>query len=518
MKVISGMISLSLFISLFAPYAIAATAEDTFTSSLTVFETNDVTPPSIPANLIATAVSDESINLSWTASTDDTSVGGYRIFRDSFVISTTTSTNYSDTGLIQLTEYAYNVEAFDAVYNYSGLSSAASTTTLASPTSGQGQSQSGSGSTILKIFSIDINPQLDRAHIKFETSYPTRARLEWGKTSDLETGSILSIFYDSKHNLSIGDLDPGTDYYLKITATDYRSVQTVENVTFRTKSVEANYPLPNPSGFRASAGDSFIDLNWINPRDNRFDGVRIVRSESFFPKDEYDGEVVYEGSASSFRDENTLPGTLYYYAIFSKDKNGKFSSGALAQARVNLSGEIVISPTSTDPFIDLPISENVDPMLKGLTLSDFEFYQEGKRLNPFGKNMVAINGSENLTIRLKYEKVPEILKTVAFTLTSPTDSKKVFTFLLRVNEDRTYYEATIGELGQSGDYKMNVVILDYKNKGMKRIEGSLVALAFKQPMDMAEQKDFTAIAILIVMILIILSLLTARRHKKANEN
>jgi len=95
---------------------------------------NDITPPSIPANLTATAVSQSMINLSWDASTDDICVTGYYIYRDGMEtpIATTTGTTYQDTGLSPATFYTYNISAIDAVLNESSQSLPASDTTNAS--------------------------------------------------------------------------------------------------------------------------------------------------------------------------------------------------------------------------------------------------------------------------------------------------------------------------------------------------------------------------------------------------
>ncbi len=92
----------------------------------------DTTPPSVPANLTATAVSPSRINLSWDASTDDVGVTGYNIYKDGggTPIATTTGTTYQDTGLSPLTSYTYNVSAVDAAPNESAQSSPASDTTL----------------------------------------------------------------------------------------------------------------------------------------------------------------------------------------------------------------------------------------------------------------------------------------------------------------------------------------------------------------------------------------------------
>ncbi len=92
---------------------------------------SDTTPPSTPTNLIATAVSSSQINLSWTASTDNFGVTGYRIYRGGIQIGTSATNSYSDTGLAPSTYYSYTVAAYDATGNLSGQSNSASATTPA---------------------------------------------------------------------------------------------------------------------------------------------------------------------------------------------------------------------------------------------------------------------------------------------------------------------------------------------------------------------------------------------------
>ncbi len=95
---------------------------------------SDTQTPSVPANLTATAISSSQINLTWTASTDNVGVTGYRIYRGGTQIGTSAVNNYSNTGLSPSTSYSYTVAAYDAAGNVSGQSSSASATTLAAPT------------------------------------------------------------------------------------------------------------------------------------------------------------------------------------------------------------------------------------------------------------------------------------------------------------------------------------------------------------------------------------------------
>ena len=100
----------------------------------------DTTPPSVPTNLSATPQSSSQINISWTASTDNVGVTGYRVERctgstcTTFSQIATPSTNsYNDTGLTANTTYRYRVRATDAVPNLSGYSSVVSATTQSAP-------------------------------------------------------------------------------------------------------------------------------------------------------------------------------------------------------------------------------------------------------------------------------------------------------------------------------------------------------------------------------------------------
>ena len=93
----------------------------------------DTTPPTAPTGLTATFnATTNTIDLSWTAATDNVAVTGYRIFRDGALIPTTTpvtGTTFSDAG--QTGTHSYAVSAVDAAGNESGLSNVASATVVA---------------------------------------------------------------------------------------------------------------------------------------------------------------------------------------------------------------------------------------------------------------------------------------------------------------------------------------------------------------------------------------------------
>ncbi|KKT59378.1 MAG: Sheath polysaccharide-degrading enzyme, partial [Candidatus Giovannonibacteria bacterium GW2011_GWA1_44_25] len=112
--------------------ALSTTPAGTYTITVTGTATGGTIAPSIPTGLTATAISSSQINLSWTASTDNVGVAGYKVFRGGVQIATvTTGTSYSNTGLTAATTYSYTVSAYDAAGLNSAQSASVSVTTLA---------------------------------------------------------------------------------------------------------------------------------------------------------------------------------------------------------------------------------------------------------------------------------------------------------------------------------------------------------------------------------------------------
>lgn len=91
---------------------------------------SDTIAPTTPTGLSVVAASSSQINVSWTASTDNVGVAGYRIFRQGQQIAMATGTSYQNTGLSPSTTYSYTVAAYDLAGNLSSQSASTSATTL----------------------------------------------------------------------------------------------------------------------------------------------------------------------------------------------------------------------------------------------------------------------------------------------------------------------------------------------------------------------------------------------------
>ena len=83
--------------------ALASTSVD-----IEVSNAPDTTAPSVPAGLTADGAAGSEVALEWQASTDDVGVTGYRVYRDSVEVGTTTvDTTFVDTTTVPETTYSY---------------------------------------------------------------------------------------------------------------------------------------------------------------------------------------------------------------------------------------------------------------------------------------------------------------------------------------------------------------------------------------------------------------------------
>jgi glucose/arabinose dehydrogenase len=91
----------------------------------------DTQVPTAPTNLAASAITQNSFTLSWTAATDNIGVTGYDVYQNGVKINVAniTATSYNVTGLLPATTYGYYVKAKDAAGNQSANSNTLNVTT-----------------------------------------------------------------------------------------------------------------------------------------------------------------------------------------------------------------------------------------------------------------------------------------------------------------------------------------------------------------------------------------------------
>jgi fibronectin type 3 domain-containing protein len=170
--------------------------------------TTDTTAPTQPTGLTATAASSSQVNLSWTASTDNVGVTGYRIYRSStagtspVLVNTITTTSYGDSGLTANTGYTYYVVAIDAANNQSAHSNTATATTkaVAATTTIQGQVTS----------TLSPHNPIANAHVYTDSKATV-------------SGTVESVYTDAQGNYTLTNIIPNTSHSYYVSATGYHS-------------------------------------------------------------------------------------------------------------------------------------------------------------------------------------------------------------------------------------------------------------------------------------------------------
>jgi hypothetical protein len=436
----------------------------------------DTTPPTAPSWITATPIALSQIDLAWGTSTDDYILSGYHVYRDDVFVATTTNTTYSDTGLTASTTYTYYVTAFDYFNNVSASSSPVATTTYATPTPPVTPTTTpsdgptyGSKARLPELVSLEVIPSQYGAVIRFETESPVRSILKWGTSVSYEIGSSAERSFSRFHEIAITDLAPGARYRFSLEGeTHMGRFGVLTESTFVTLPGDDVTPPGLVTGLTAVREGNDIILTWQNPRDSDFDHVRVVRNTHFYPDDEVDGWVVYDGDAVHARDTGIVaPGAHIYYSVFTYDMEGNMSAPSVISLLVPRSGEGgVLPPVITD-----------DPKENEITLSitDVVLYQDGKEI-PYTGGRFTIDGSRHLTIAMRYDALPEHLKTILVTIAPKTDDSKVLQFLLRVNREKTAYTARLAPLGIPGTFSLRVSVFDFKTTQIGYTAGEFVSV------------------------------------------
>ena len=451
---------------------------------------DDSQAPTTPAPLSVTPIASTQIDIAWGTSTDNTAVVGYQLFRDALQIATTTLTSFSDTGLTASATYAYNVIAFDAFGNFSTSSATLATTTFALPpppvvatstTRGSGEA------TIARLLltSFEITPSTNGAKFTFSTNLPTRFVLRYGKSSVYDDGTIESPIYKSTHTTSLFPLESGTVYVYELYGFDrFGNEVLLSDGDFSTIALPDTTAPANVANFSATPIGTDTFLRWDNPTDDDFVFVRIVRNHLFYPLNESDGFLVYEGSANSVTDQGGL--SLYdeqYYTIFTYDSSGNVSSGAIAYATSqppagssSPNGGVATSTTSPGEVVEDDINGQSTADMTVLYASSVQLLQDGVRQS-LSDQSVTLDSRLSYELFIPIEAVPENLKTIIATVVNPSNQRSATTYLLKINTEQTGYSALVSAPMVVGSSRVTIEMIDYSLGTVRRIEQSIMFVA-----------------------------------------
>lgn len=504
-----------------------------------VFGGTDDQAPTTPTLLTATPVGPTQIDITWSTSTDNFFVSGYTLFRGSTTIATTTLTTYSDTGLSASTTYYYSVRAFDPSFNYSSTSNIISTTTPDYPpppatTTPTTTPSYESTSARVVLDSLNIVADKNSVQMVLETARPSQIEVRWGRSASYEMGYVFREVISRKNSITINELEPGTVYeYQIIGYTPFGAKTILKTGQFSTKDEISVQAIPNVSWFRAESTGLDVNLSWINPRFEDFSYVRLVRSHLGFPRYPQDGAIVYQGSGQSFVDKNIFTQfSPVYYTAFVYDKNGNISSGAVALSyslsTTLLNGETdknsVPGVVSSGDLKDEPSSVIFDNRLsdgmKMPELNEIIIQQDRQKFSMLDRNII-LDKDDNFIVSISADFITGNLKSIIFTVVSPTDTRDRRSYLLKINNDQSAYVAVIPAIEVVGNSWALLDVYDYQAEIVSSYQTPIYFDEIKKPVvfpDVIFENVgllILTISFLVLFILVVLLAIWLRTEDKA---
>lgn len=164
----------------------------------------DATPPSVPTNLTASAISSSQVSLSWSVSTDNVGVAGYQVFRNGSKIATVSNSPYADNSVAGSTTYSYQIYAVDTSGNVSAGSNTATATTPAAVVKLSITTSQVSGKTATS------------AIIKWTTNIPSTGSIRYGTSKTALNSTLSDSTVGTSHSVTLTGLSKFTTYYYQI--------------------------------------------------------------------------------------------------------------------------------------------------------------------------------------------------------------------------------------------------------------------------------------------------------------
>ncbi|MBR9920823.1 MAG: T9SS type A sorting domain-containing protein [Bacteroidetes bacterium] len=243
----------------------------------------DTQPPSTPANLVASNETTTTIDLDWNPSTDNVGVTGYIILQDGISVGNSPTNAFTATGLSPNTTYAFQVQAYDAAGNFSGLSNIENGTTTSAP-----DTQAPSTPTNL-VASNETDTSID---------------LNWNPSSDNVGVTGYEIFQDGSSigttpltSATVSGLSPNTTYDFNVRAFDAAGNNSgLSNTATATTTGGGGSPGIIAAYYFETGLEGWIDggndCKWIQSNNAAYEGVGCV--------------MLRDGSNTSYSESPTL--------------------------------------------------------------------------------------------------------------------------------------------------------------------------------------------------------------------
>jgi chitodextrinase len=289
--------------------------------------TPDTTPPTAPTNLTATATLATQINLSWTASTDNVAVTGYKVERcagagcASFAqIATPVSAGFNDSGLSASTAYSYRVRAVDAAGNNSAYSNVFSDTTPAAADTTPPNAPTNLAATAASASQINLSWAASTDNVGV-TGYKVE------RCTGAACANFVQIATPTGTTFNDTGLTASTSYSYRVRANDAAGNNSVYSNTasVTTQAAADTTPPSAPTNLTATAASSTqINLSWTASTDSV--GVTGYKVERCSGAGCANFTQIGTPTTTTFNDTGLTASTSYSYRVRANDAAGNNSA------------------------------------------------------------------------------------------------------------------------------------------------------------------------------------------------
>ena len=328
----------------------------------------DIKAPTVPAGLTSTGTTATSISLSWTASTDDTAVTGYNVYRSGTKVGTSATTSYTDTGLTANTAYSYTVAAFDAANNVSTQSTPALSVSTKPATDSSAAVFYYTGTKGWT--SVNIHYGLNGVW----TTSPGTAMNEAGCTNwvkkTVNLGALTSMKADF-NNGTTWDNNNGTDYTINAGTTTVKDGVVTSNAA--APCVVDITPPTTPASLTGAANGTTVTLSWVASTDPESPTVTYVITRTGGA-----GTQTFTATTNTYVDTSGLPTTAYSYSVAAKNATGLVS--AVSNSAPVTTGQQTVAPKAAFAWDNATVYFLLtDRFVNGDTTNDRSYGRESNK-------------------------------------------------------------------------------------------------------------------------------------------
>ncbi len=322
-----------------------------------------------------------------------------------------------------------------------------------------------------KILNLKVKVGINYATVSWNTIVPTYGSVSWG-IGDYNDGVANDIGISNHHKIDMENLSASTTYLFFVNSSLPESYYAKELGTFTTLPIPKIKTVPSIYNLTATSTSNEIILNWNNPKDEDFYGVKIVRSPFFFPADPFEGKIIYDGRGTYARDSDLSFDTKYYYSAFSYDKNLNFSSNVLVESTLKSKRATSSEMSGTDREYQ---NQNVNI----LPVNNFVF-AEGDLESSISSSTVRIYPFQDIKIVVDKNRLPDQTKTLILKIQNPNDPTKIFSYSFNFDSVNNIFNLVVPNLGNENIYPFSIAAYNSNNKEISLSKGFLDVRAVKE--------------------------------------